>query len=137
MIGGLMTIINRPRRRVWQERINDPVTRTPLEQDQRYFLSQALSTPCLNAVSHAAGSYIEDVAGRRYMDFHGNSVHHIGYAHPRLIDALRGQLGDLTFSPRRYTNEHAVALSRALTSIALGESQQVLVHPEREWCLRA
>jgi 4-aminobutyrate aminotransferase len=118
-----------PRRRAWQKRITDSVTRALLEQDQRYFFSQALSTPCLNAVSHAAGIYIDDVAGRRYMDFHGNSVHHIGYAHPRLIEALRGQLGGLTFSPRRYTNEHAVALARALASIAPGNLSKCLFTP--------
>lgn len=115
-----------PRRRVWQERTISGSTRALLEEDQRYFLGQALSTPCLNAVRHAAGIYIEDNAGRRYMDFHGNSVHHIGYAHPRLISALRDQLAGLTFSPRRYTNEPAISLARTLAETAPGDLAKCL-----------
>ncbi len=45
------------------------------------------------------------------MDFHGNSVHHIGYGHPRLIAAIKAQLDDLPFAPRRFTNEPAVELA--------------------------
>jgi len=32
-----------------------------------------VSTPCLNAIRRAEGIWIEDVAGRRYMDFHGTT----------------------------------------------------------------
>ena len=63
------------------------------------------------------------------MDFHGNGVHHIGYSHPRLIGALRDQLGGLTFSPRRYTNEPAVALARTLAEIAPGDLGKCLFTP--------
>lgn len=46
-----------------------------LAQDARWFLYQSLSTPCLNALTRAQGAWIEDVEGRRYLDFHGNNVH--------------------------------------------------------------
>ena len=54
-------------------------TRRHLDEDNRYFLHQSASTPCLSAVSKVEGICIEDMTGRRYMDFHGNNVHHVGY----------------------------------------------------------
>ena len=84
-----------------------------LEADARYFLHQSVSTPCLNAIVKAEGIYIEDAAGRRYMDFHGNNVHHIGYGHPRLKAAIAAQMDALPFSPRRYANDPAVRLPQA------------------------
>ena len=69
------------------------------------------------------------MAGRRYMDFHGNNVHHIGYGHPRLIGALKRQLDELPFSPRRFTNETAIALARKLADITPGDLGKVLFSP--------
>jgi 4-aminobutyrate aminotransferase len=63
------------------------------------------------------------------MDFHGNSVHHLGYAHPRLVQALQAQLGELAFSPRRFTNEPAVALARKLATLAPDPLGKVLFAP--------
>jgi 4-aminobutyrate aminotransferase len=57
------------------------------------------------------------MTGRRFMDFHGNNVHHIGYGHPRLVEALKRQIDDLPFTPRRFTDEPAVALAAKLASI--------------------
>jgi len=71
-------------RAAWQARRIDPATKALLARDEAAFLHQSVSTPCLNAVAKAEGIWIEDLAGRRYMDFHGNNVHHIGYGHPRL-----------------------------------------------------
>ena len=67
------------------------------------------------------GIWIEDVAGQKYLDFHGNNVHHIGHAHPRLIETLKRQLDELPFSPRRFTNETAIALARKLADISPGD----------------
>ena len=78
-----------PRRRAWTAGHDDPETLALLEADSRHFLHQSLSSPCLDVVVKAEGIWIEDRAGRRYMDFHGNSAHHIGYGHPRLIAALK------------------------------------------------
>ena len=72
------------RRARWQSEHLDARGRALLERDARAFLHQSVSTPCLNAIVKAQGIWIEDTAGRRYMDFHGNNVHHIGYGHPRL-----------------------------------------------------
>jgi 4-aminobutyrate aminotransferase len=115
-----------PERRAWAERNVDAAARALLAEDERYFLRQSVSTPCLNAIVKADGLFIEDTAGRRLMDFHGNNVHHIGYGHPRLKRAIAEQMEALPFTPRRYTAEPAVALARKLAEIAPGNLSKVL-----------
>jgi 4-aminobutyrate aminotransferase len=70
------------RRAQWQADNLNAETRALLEQDALYFLHQSLSTPCLNALRACEGIYIEDLSGRRYMDFHGNNVHQVGFSNP-------------------------------------------------------
>jgi len=113
----------------WTKENLDGETIRWLNEDSRYFLHQSLSTPCLNVVRRLEGIYIEDLSGRRYMDFHGNNVHHIGYAHPRLISSLREQLDQLTFSPRRYTNKVAIELARKIADITPGDLHKCLFAP--------
>ncbi len=114
------------RRARWAARNRDPAVDAMLAEDARLFLHQSVSTPCLSAIRKAEGIWIEDLAGRRYMDFHGNNVHHIGYGHPRLIAAIKWQLDELSFTPRRFTSEPAVALARKLAEIAPGSLGKVL-----------
>ena len=113
-------------RRRWAAGSAGAANEALLAEDARYFLHQSVSTPCLAAIRKAEGIWIEDHAGRRFMDFHGNSVHHIGYRHPRLVVAIKAQLDDLSFAPRRYTCEPAVALARRLASVAPGNLGKVL-----------
>src|SRR5262245_12666101 len=100
-----------------------------LDDDARYFLRQALSTPCLNVLARADGIDVEDVDGRRYMDFHGNSVHQVGFAHPAVVAAIKAQLDTLSFCPRRYTNRPAVELARTLARITPGDLSKSLFCP--------
>lgn len=118
-----------PRRRAWSDAHLDEPTRALLRRDAHVFLHQSVSTPCLSAVRHAEGIWIEDLQGRRYMDFHGNNVHHIGYGHPRLLEAIRRQLDELSFAPRRYTCEPAVELAEKLVALAPGDLGKVLFAP--------
>lgn len=113
-------------RAAWAERALDPKTREALAEDARHFLHQSVSTPCLNVIARAEGIWIEDTAGRRYMDFHGNNVHHIGYGHPRLKAAIARQMDELPFAPRRYACEPATALAAKLGEIAPGDLSKVL-----------
>lgn len=110
----------------WNAGIGDAATRELLARDSAAFLHQSLSSPCLTAMAKAEGIWIEDTMGRRYMDFHGNSVHHIGYGHPRLKEAIKKQLDDLCFSPRRFTCEPAVELAETLGRLAPGDLGKVL-----------
>ena len=118
-----------PRRSEWQRKYLNEETRTLLEEDARYFLQQSLSTPCLNAMRACEGIYIEDLQGRRYMDFHGNNVHQVGFANPAVITAIKDQLDRLSFCTRRYTNRVAVDLAKKLAEIAPGNLNKVLFSP--------
>jgi len=113
-------------RRDWLRNSIGPQSAPLLARDSEVFLHQALSTPCVSTIAKAEGIWIEDMDGRRYMDFHGNSVHHIGYGHPRLVAAIKAQLDDLSFAPRRFTNEPAVELAEKLGQIAPGDLNKVL-----------
>jgi len=118
-----------PRRDAWQAKNLDANTHALLEEDARYFLHQSLSTPCLNAMRACEGIYIEDLQGRRYMDFHGNNVHQVGFNNPDVIAAIKTQLDELSFCTRRYTNRVAVDLAKKLTEIAPGDLNKVLFCP--------
>ncbi len=59
-----------PRRRAWTETNLGPESIRAIEKDAQLFLHQSVSTPCLSAIAKAEGIWIEDVEGRRYLDFH-------------------------------------------------------------------
>ncbi len=122
--------INTTERRVrWQETHLDPATRNLLSRDSDAFLHQSLSTPCLNALSSASGSWLTDLQGNQFLDFHGNSAHQLGYGHPSVIQALKDQLDTLSFCPRRYTNELSVRLAERLSDLAPGDLRKCLFAP--------
>ena len=63
-----------PARAEWRASLSDAV-RAALDEDERFFLRQSLSTPCLAPIVRAEGAVLTDIDGRRIFDFHGNSVH--------------------------------------------------------------
>ena len=115
-----------PRRAAWVARNHDRHTKRLLDADAEAFLHQSVSTPCLNGIAKAEGAYIEDLQGRRYLDFHGNNVHHIGYGHPRLKAAIAAQMDALPFAPRRFACQSALDLAEKLGAIAPGNLSKVL-----------
>lgn len=118
-----------PHRTRFQAEHLDDSTRRFLEEDARWFIHQAMSTPCLNALRSASGAWIEDLEGRRYLDFHGNNVHQVGFGHPRVIAAVQEQLAKLPFCTRRYTNEPAIQLAKALAAHGPEDLHRVLFAP--------
>lgn len=117
------------RRTSWQAQHIDAATRKLLDEDARWFLHQSMSTPCLNALDGAHGAWLTDTAGRRILDFHGNSLHQIGYGHPAVRAAMQTTLETLPFSPRRFTNRPAVDLARRLCQAAPMQGARLLFAP--------
>jgi len=117
------------RRKEWAARNIDAETQKWLDEDSRYFLHQSLSTPCLNVLTACDGVYLEDLQGRRYLDFHGNSVHQVGFRNRRVIEAIKAQMETLPFCTRRYTNLPAINLARKLAELAPGDLNKVLFAP--------
>jgi (R)-1-hydroxy-2-aminoethylphosphonate ammonia-lyase len=117
------------RREDWVRRNIDAETQRWLDEDSKYFLHQSLSTPCLNVLSQCDGAHIEDLQGRRYLDFHGNQVHQVGFRNRRVIEAIEAQMNVLPFCTRRYTNMAAIKLAKKLTELAPGDLNRVLFAP--------
>lgn len=116
-------------REQWNDEHLNAETRGLLEEDARYFLHQSLSSPCLNVLDSCEGSYLIDVEGRRYLDFHGNNVHQVGFGNPRVKAAILEALDELPFCTRRYTNRYAIALARKLAAISPGNLNKCLFAP--------
>lgn len=116
-------------RKKWQDENIDSATKELLDRDEKYFLAQSLSSPCLNALKSAKGAWIEDLQGRKYLDFHGNNVHQVGFGNEDVITAVKKQLDDLPFCVRRYTNNTVVDFAEKLASITPGNLNKMLFAP--------
>ena len=112
----------------WWARQSEPV-RDGLAEDGRYFLHQALSSPCLDLLTGAQGSRLTSASGHQYLDFHGNSVHQLGHGHPSVVARVQQQLADLPFAPRRFTHRVAIDCARTLAELAPGDLNRVLFAP--------
>ena len=71
-------INNSPLRMNWLNQLN-PTSIEKIKADERIFIKQSMSTPCLTGIIDADGCYLTDVNGKKYLDFHGNSSHQVGY----------------------------------------------------------
>ncbi|UOY07191.1 aspartate aminotransferase family protein [Muricauda sp. SCSIO 64092] len=116
------------RKKWWEEQLA-PATRELLRRDANCFVHQALSTPCLDALEHCQGAYIQNLEGKKYLDFHGNNVHQIGFSHPKMVSRLVDQLQNLTFSTRRYTNEVVVQFAEKLLATLPNALNKLLLTP--------
>lgn len=116
-------------RQDWQQRNASEETRTWLARDEEVFLHQALSTPCLDVLESAKDSKFCNLQGHAYLDFHGNSVHQVGFGHPRILEAIRKQIDILSFCPRRFTNRPAIRLAERLIQLTAPGLDKVLFAP--------
>ncbi|HEY4224951.1 MAG TPA: aspartate aminotransferase family protein [Pseudolysinimonas sp.] len=114
------------RRRVWDAE-RTPADAAILARDSARFLRQAVSTPVLTSIAGAEGSELIATDGTRYLDFHGNSAHQLGYGHPRLVEAVTAQLTALPFVPRRFTSEVTVEFVESLVAHAPHGLEKVLL----------
>ncbi len=110
-------------------KVLDTSTLALLADDADLFIHQALSTPCINVVSACEGAFVTDIEGNKFMDFHGNNVHQLGYRNPYIVNRVKEQLDLLPFCPRRYTNMPAIEFARKLTSLFPGDLKRVLFAP--------
>ena len=118
-----------PERQKWRHEYIDAETSKILDEDEKYFFHQSLSTPCITVISECDGVFITDLNGKKYMDFHGNNVHQIGFRNQFVINRIKEQLDTLPFCTRRYANLPAIELARKLTSLAPGNLNKVLFTP--------
>ena len=113
----------------WRDEFIVDETRHWLERDETAYLHQSMSTPCLDVIEQASGSFIQNLQGHKYLDFHGNSVHQVGYGHPNVIRTIKEQLDQLPFCPRRFTNLPAIHFAERLAELAPSDLNRVLFAP--------
>ena len=67
------------------------------------------------------GWRIWDSEGKQYLDFFaGLSVHNAGHCHPRIVEAIRDQVGQLAGSSNLFYSEPALRLAERLSESSLG-----------------
>jgi 4-aminobutyrate aminotransferase len=116
-------------RKNWQLKQKNKHTQDLLAEDSRYFLHQALSTPCLDAIETTSGSILTSTSGKKYYDFHGNNVHQLGHGNKAVREAIITQIQSLSFCPRRYTNSMAINLAKKLADLLPGSLNRSLFVP--------
>ena len=82
----------------------------------------AISTYARNSVQFVRGSgcTLWDDEGSEYLDFlAGISVLNVGHCHPRVVEAVRKQVGLLTHTTNLYYTEPALRLSQKLSESSL------------------
>lgn len=75
-------------------------------------------------LDHGDGLYVWDVEGRRYLDFFGGILTtSVGHNHPKIVEAVRAQVGRLIHSSTLYPNANHVALAEKIAAITPGDLQ--------------
>ena len=65
------------------------------------------------------GSMLTDIHGKKYLDFFpGWGVSHLGHCHPKVMGAVREQIGKLIHIPNNFYNPHQAKLAHELNRIA-------------------
>ncbi|MFF4472505.1 ornithine--oxo-acid transaminase [Streptomyces sp. NPDC001599] len=69
-------------------------------------------------VARAAGAWVEDVEGRRYLDMlAGYSALNFGHRHPALVEAAHRQLDRLTLTSRAFHNDRLAGFAERLAAL--------------------
>ena len=85
------------------------------------------------ALDHGEGSYVTDVAGRRYLDLGGGiAVNALGHAHPEMIDALLEQSRKLLHVSNLYFSKPQAQLAEALVRLIGGPGRCFFCNSDAE-----
>lgn len=94
--------------------------------ERDYSMTASPGSPLPVAV-RGEGCWIEDADGRRYLDACGGAMAMpLGHCHPRLVETLRAQAGELAFTYRfSFRNQPMLDLAERVARVAPGDL---------EWC---
>jgi 4-aminobutyrate aminotransferase len=75
-------------------------------------------------LDYGEGLYVWDAEGKRYLDFFGGILTtSVGHNNPRVVEAVRAQVGKLIHSSTLYPNANHVALAEKMAEITPGNLQ--------------
>ena len=97
-----------------------PKAREIIKRDEEYLANTTKTSPIV--AKRAMGSVIEDVDGNLILDFTcGIGVVNIGFSHPRVVEAVKHQAGELMhFAGQDYYYDLQARLAQKLTEITPG-----------------
>lgn len=76
------------------------------------------------AIARGEGSYVYDTEGRKYLDFiTGLAVNGLGHCHPKVVEAVRKQAGELLHIHNNFIWEQQGRLAEALSKQTTGMGQ--------------
>ena len=85
------------------------------ESYNKYILSTYTRTPAVFV--KGKGMTLIDIDGKKYLDFFpGWGVNNVGHCHPKVISAVRDQIGKLIFVPNNLYHLHQAKLSKEIIS---------------------
>ncbi|HEY9715793.1 MAG TPA: aminotransferase class III-fold pyridoxal phosphate-dependent enzyme, partial [Chroococcales cyanobacterium] len=100
---------------------------TYLELDDKY-VNPVLSRSARIVAERASGSYIYDMNGDAYLDMStGIAVNNVGHCHPRVVEAVRKQVGELIHTSVTVHNMRYIELCKKLAEIAPGRLDSVFL----------
>ena len=89
---------------------------------------RSLATPPLTAVA-AEGAYIVDDQGKRYLDASGGAaVSCLGHSHPKVVEAIRAQIGRLDYA---HTGFFTNTAQEALADDIIGHAPANMARAQR------
>jgi 4-aminobutyrate aminotransferase len=99
-----------------------PKAREVIERDGRFLATSTKTSPIV--AKRALGSVIEDVDGNTYIDFScGIAVVNIGHSHPKVVEAVRKQVGEFThFAGTDFYYDIQTRLAERLAKLVPGKS---------------
>lgn len=88
-----------------------------IEIDKEHIIQSYGRVPLV--IERAKGCYVYDTAGNRYLDFlSGIGVNALGHSHPRIVKALRDQVGKLVHCSNLYYHPLQAPLAERLARIS-------------------
>jgi acetylornithine/N-succinyldiaminopimelate aminotransferase len=99
--------------------MNPPQSETQqyLKQDQAYYLQTYRRYPLV--LERGEDVYVWDTDGNRYLDaLAGIAVNNLGHCHPKVVEAIREQVGQLIHISNFYTSKPQAELTEALCKLS-------------------
>lgn len=101
-----------------------PIAKEIIKKDEKYLANTTKTSPIV--AKKAYGSIIEDVDGNLIIDFTcGIGVVNMGFSHPRVVEAVKKQAGELMhFAGQDYYYDLQARLAQKLCEITPGNFQK-------------